>query len=271
MGNIGLKNTITQQDHLSVESLGDFYRDYESRFFHHKNSYEHTAWRLNALLSNKNSKILDVGAGGGATAMLLKKYGHHDISACENFSGNLEHHPDPAYWGWGDISRITHRLQSVGISLQRLASGEPNGSVPPVTKLPYEDNQFDLVYHSDVIEHVTDVHSFLSENARIIKEGGYIFIKTPNAISLRHRIQLLLGRNPYVSLDSVFDANLKNSFYGAHIREFSLEELSYMVSNTGFRIIEKTHLSYSLKHKIPSYLNPSFAEEIFVIGMKLPA
>ena len=40
--------------------------------------------------------------------------------------------------------------------------------------------QFDLAYCSEVIEHVPDVHSFVSAIARLVRPGGVIFITTPD-------------------------------------------------------------------------------------------
>ena len=53
-------------------------------------------------------------------------------------------------------------------------------------KLPFEDNQFDLIYSSHVIEHIykNEFKLFLSESYRILKEDGMNIIATPSLESI---------------------------------------------------------------------------------------
>lgn len=61
---------------------------------------------------------------------------------------------------------------------------------------PLKSNSFDTAISMDVIEHLYDVDNFLSETLRILKKGGKIIISTPNVISWRNRLNILLGKNP---------------------------------------------------------------------------
>ncbi len=45
---------------------------------------------------------------------------------------------------------------------------------------PFEDNEFDFVYASHVVEHIPDVMRFVEELYRITKHGGKIEILTPH-------------------------------------------------------------------------------------------
>ena len=45
--------------------------------------------------------------------------------------------------------------------------------------LPLEDNSFDLVWSSEVIEHVADTGSWLSEVRRVLAPGGRLLLTTP--------------------------------------------------------------------------------------------
>ena len=53
-------------------------------------------------------------------------------------------------------------------------------------KLPFKDNQFDLIYSSHVIEHIhkSEFKLFLRESYRILKEGGTNIIATPSLESI---------------------------------------------------------------------------------------
>jgi ubiquinone/menaquinone biosynthesis C-methylase UbiE len=46
--------------------------------------------------------------------------------------------------------------------------------------LPFEDRVFDLVWASEVIEHIADTAAWLSEVRRVLAPGGRLLITTPN-------------------------------------------------------------------------------------------
>lgn len=57
--------------------------------------------------------------------------------------------------------------------------------VPIDGPLPFEDNSFDLVWASEVIEHVTDTARWLSEVRRVLAPGGRLLVTTPSHGRLR--------------------------------------------------------------------------------------
>jgi SAM-dependent methyltransferase len=52
-------------------------------------------------------------------------------------------------------------------------------------KTPFDNNQFDLVFCSSLIEHVSDPKALVEEGLRITRPGGYIYISFPPFYSLR--------------------------------------------------------------------------------------
>jgi ubiquinone/menaquinone biosynthesis C-methylase UbiE len=46
--------------------------------------------------------------------------------------------------------------------------------------LPLDDTSFDIVWASEVIEHVADTATWLSEVRRVLKPGGRLLVTTPN-------------------------------------------------------------------------------------------
>jgi SAM-dependent methyltransferase len=52
--------------------------------------------------------------------------------------------------------------------------------VADAAALPFEDNSFDVVICREVIEHVIETDPVLDEAHRVLKDGGYYFISTPN-------------------------------------------------------------------------------------------
>jgi ubiquinone/menaquinone biosynthesis C-methylase UbiE len=252
----------------SIEELGDFYEEYKSSFITYKKTIEHSACQIASFCENRDWKVLDVGIGGGGIAALLKQYNLNNIEGCDNFSGNVEKNENKYYWGWGDITTIISRMASIGVLVKRINTIKPNGGVPPVEKLPFAKESFDMVFNCHVIEHITDMYTFLTENSRILKKGGLLYIKTPNSIFLKHRLKLLLGINPYVKLKCVFNDSLRNTFYGCHIRELTMKEISFLVEKIGLEIIKRDYVSYSQKMKLISRIYPPFAEELVIVAKK---
>lgn len=78
-------------------------------------------------------------------------------------------------------------------------------NVPPLNGLP--DNHFDFVVSFQVIEHIKKDVEFVKEIHRVLKKGGKFIVTTPNK-------KMSLTRNPW------------------HIREYTVNELSNLLSNT---------------------------------------
>lgn len=56
-------------------------------------------------------------------------------------------------------------------------------------QLPFEDGAFDVVWASEVIEHVADTARWLSEVRRVLRPGGRLLLTTPN----HPRLAILIG------------------------------------------------------------------------------
>ena len=73
--------------------------------------------------------------------------------------------------------------------------------------LPFPDNSFDIVIAMQMLEHIDNVDTFLSESYRILKNNGNIYITVPNELKIRHAshcwsfseydIKLLLSNSKY--------------------------------------------------------------------------
>ena len=58
--------------------------------------------------------------------------------------------------------------------------------------LPYDDDSFDLVTASEVIEHLQDYRHLIREAHRLLKPGGLFVLTTPNVLNLKSRIRNLI-------------------------------------------------------------------------------
>lgn len=104
-------------------------------------------------------------------------------------------------------------------------------------RYPWQENdrRFDLILCTELIEHVSDLpdglddsflktglSALLKECYRTLKVGGYLFITTPNAGSVLHLANALIGQPPW--------------FYLPHVREYTVNEIIPMLSETGFQV-----------------------------------
>lgn len=52
-------------------------------------------------------------------------------------------------------------------------------------RLPFNDNTFDRILFTHVIEHIQDGHMVMREMLRVLKPGGWLYLETPSPISSR--------------------------------------------------------------------------------------
>jgi len=99
--------------------------------------------------------------------------------------------------------------------------------------LPFPDGSFDLVVCNAVIEHVHGIQQLLFHEAfRVLAPGGHFVFTTPNLASLLKRIRFALGRSPNWDIGD-YIAQGKN--FTGHVREFTVPECTYMLTEAGFK------------------------------------
>ena len=50
-----------------------------------------------------------------------------------------------------------------------------------IEDLPFEDEDFDVVICTDVLEHVVNIHAAVEELLRVLKDGGHIIVRVPDS------------------------------------------------------------------------------------------
>jgi SAM-dependent methyltransferase len=102
---------------------------------------------------------------------------------------------------------------------------------------PYPDGYFDLVVAGEIIEHMTyDPMWMLLEARRVLADGGYLLLTTPNVGSVASFAKALYGRdNPQIFFVYERPAPGKPAEIG-HVREYTTYELGEAAKAAGFEI-----------------------------------
>ena len=133
--------------------------------------------RHNKQLSDKEIKkessplFVDLGCGSGDELLLYQKWFENNNYHKWNFIGiglnsGVEYFPD--------------KMNNIKNNVKYLV-----GDI--TKKLPFEDNEVDILYCSEVIEHIPDPEAFLVEIKRVLNPQGYLIITTPNEPNLFQR------------------------------------------------------------------------------------
>jgi 2-polyprenyl-3-methyl-5-hydroxy-6-metoxy-1,4-benzoquinol methylase len=111
-------------------------------------------------------------------------------------------------------------------------------------KLPFNDNEYDLVIMCEVLEHLNfNPLPALKEINRILKLNGLLYLSLPNIAQLGNRLKLLGGEsihNPIKDFFNQLDPN-DNSIVGLHWREYTMNEIKEMLEKMDFKIIKQKY------------------------------
>jgi SAM-dependent methyltransferase len=97
---------------------------------------------------------------------------------------------------------------------------EPDGS------LPLDHGSFDLVWCSEVLEHVPDTAHLLLEARRVLRSGGRLLVTVPYHGRLKNVLIALLR------FDAHFDP------LGQHVRFFTGRSLQTTLEHSGFAVVQ---------------------------------
>jgi len=194
-----------------------------------------------------NQKILDIGCNDGTITQVMKEMGNEVIGV--DFEEVVE-----------IAKRNHHDIQFISFDASNI--------------FPIDDNSFDVVIATELIEHLIDDELFLNECYRILRPGGRLMLTTPNFTFIRNRIWLLFGR--YVDEYT-------------HIHKYTFRNVRKIIKASGFRILMEKGIVYDLgkdmfiknffAHFKYSYQNPLWfflesilpkrlRSNIFIIGVK---
>lgn len=182
---------------------------------------EKKAFELIKKISKPGDKVLDLGCGNG---LFLK-----------NLQGRF-----PRL----DINGMDFSQEEVKIAKSR-GLNVRQGDLSK--KLPYKDGKFDIVYGAEIIEHLFDPDFLLSEANRILKDGGYLILTTPNLCAWFNRILVPLGIQPVFMETSTKSKKIgagimkflkKESLPVGHVRIFNIDAIKDIIKSEGFSVLD---------------------------------
>jgi ubiquinone/menaquinone biosynthesis C-methylase UbiE len=143
------------------------------------------------------TKIIEIGAGSGATSLKFAEY---------------------------NVSVTSFDYSQSAISLIAKNAKEQNANMNIVQgdafNLPFENESFDICFHQGLIEHFTNPLPMLVEQSRILKKDGLLLIQVPQRFSL-------------MTIQKHILINLKKWFAGWET-EYSVLELKKLLVKAGF-------------------------------------
>ncbi|MCK9275586.1 MAG: class I SAM-dependent methyltransferase [Syntrophales bacterium] len=120
---------------------------------------------------------------------------------------------------WQDLKKTAMTLYLIDEEGKK-NSGQWMASRSDITNLPFEDNIFDLVICSEVLEHVPDNRKAVSELVRVLKQGKDIVVSVPRFFPER----------VCWALSSEY-----HNEPGGHIRVYRKKEVLKMLENEGLK------------------------------------
>lgn len=127
-------------------------------------------WAGKAVVELSPTSLLDVGCGDGSLLFRYLKESPKDFCGVEG------------------APESKAKAEQRGI---KVFSYDLNG------RWPFENDRFDVVFSSQVIEHVHNARLFVEEAFRVLKPGGTAIVTSENLCSLLNLIALALGYTPF--------------------------------------------------------------------------
>lgn len=164
---------------------------------------------INELPVNPDARILEIGCSNGNTGALALS-----MNKCGSYIG-VELHEAAALNAKEKISQVII------------------GDIEKI-ELPFEENSFDVLILSEVLEHLVDPWNVLRKLHRYLKSGAVILASSPNVC--HYRIILMLLRGEWnLTDDGIMDRT--------HLRWFTPKTFAKMFEDAGYKIIRVEPLS----------------------------
>lgn len=169
-------------------------------------------------LNGSRPKVLDVGCGQGSLAAAIAERGYE-------------------VWGIEQASYATARAAA---RIDHVVDADLTDTQTVQAHL--EDQRFDHIVFSDVLEHVYDPLAVLRSYLAYLAPGGRVLISLPNVVNWQTRLAFLFGRFNYQDT-GVMDRT--------HIRFFTFKTAVEMVRRAGLVVEKVDHTPLLVRAALP--------------------
>lgn len=208
-----------------------------------------------------SSVLLDVGCGAGNLWQFVQELAAVPEHCCTQFQ-------ETYYQGQLYIGVDTVRYEGFPTDAAFIAVDLNAG------KVPLADASADIVCAIETIEHLENPRAFVRELVRLTKPGGWVFVTTPNQLSLLSKITLMLKNqfNAFQEAPGLYPAHITALLEIDLIRiltECGLTDIKTDFTNRGRIPFTRWHWSERL-----GFRGRAFSDNILCVGQKtkgLPA
>lgn len=225
---------MNEKNILEDEKLWDFHQ------LENRDSFNLAAPRFRFLVKQitglkRSNKILDIGFGDGQLLQLLSHY-HFDLYGTDISKKNVKK------------TKNEFVAKKIDVELK----------VAKITDIPFEDNEFDVVVATEVLEHAgeMELQEGLQEIRRVLKTGGFFFGTVP--------------ANENLSDSTCFCSKCENVFHRwGHKQSFNEGKIKTIFIDQGFQIKNIKHLAFFGEQLIENKLTSRIKFQIRKILFKL--
>jgi ubiquinone/menaquinone biosynthesis C-methylase UbiE len=120
---------------------------------------------------------------------------------------------------------------------------------------------FDLVVIVRVLHHIEDVEGAMEFIHKVLKPGGFVILEFPNKKHIKASVKQFLKGNTTYTID-ISKKNLNSKHDTLPFFNYHPDYIKKLLSETGFKVIEKRSVSNVRSKRVKSMVSPAFLHTI---------